>query len=46
MVFPSVNEAIRAGDRDLAQRELDDLVARFGAATAAIEKARAALTAK
>jgi N-acetylated-alpha-linked acidic dipeptidase len=46
MVFPSVNEAIRAGDRGLAQRELDDLVARFGAATAAIEKARAALTAK
>jgi len=46
MVFPSVNEAIRAGDQGLAQRELEDLVARFGAATAAIEKARAALTSK
>jgi N-acetylated-alpha-linked acidic dipeptidase len=46
MVFPSVNEAIRAGDQGLAQRELDDLVQRFGAATAAIEKARGALLAK
>jgi N-acetylated-alpha-linked acidic dipeptidase len=46
MVFPSVNEAIRAGDQGLAQRELDDLVQRFGAATAAIERARAALVSR
>ena len=46
MVFPSVNEAIRAGDQGLAQRELNDLVQRFGAATAAIDRARAALVSK
>jgi N-acetylated-alpha-linked acidic dipeptidase len=43
MVFPSVLEAVRAGDRALASREMADLVARFGTATAAIEEARAAL---
>jgi N-acetylated-alpha-linked acidic dipeptidase len=46
MVFPSVNEAIRAGDRALAQRELDDLVMRFGRATAFVHAARTALGAK
>ena len=46
MVFPSVGEAIRAGDRALAQRELEDLVARFGAATGFVIAARAALTSK
>jgi N-acetylated-alpha-linked acidic dipeptidase len=46
MVFPSVNEAIRYGDAALFQRELDDLVRRFDAATAAIETARAALIAR
>lgn len=46
MVFPSVNEAIRAGDRALAQRELDDLVMRFGAATGFVNGARQALIAR
>ncbi len=43
MVFPSVNEAIRYGDATLFAHELEDLVMRFDAATAAIEAARAAL---
>jgi N-acetylated-alpha-linked acidic dipeptidase len=43
MVFPSVNEAIRYGDAALFGRELADLVARFDAATAAIDAARGAL---
>ena len=43
MVFPSVLEAVRTGDRALAARELADLVARFGAATAALVEARQAL---
>jgi N-acetylated-alpha-linked acidic dipeptidase len=46
MVFPSINEAIRAGDRALTQRELDDLVARFGRAAAFVDAARAALVSK
>jgi N-acetylated-alpha-linked acidic dipeptidase len=44
MVFPSVNEAIRAGDPLLTQREIDDLAARFGAAANALVAARTALT--
>jgi N-acetylated-alpha-linked acidic dipeptidase len=43
MVFPSVNEAIRAGDAPLTERELIDLVARFDAATGALERAREGL---
>lgn len=43
MVFPSVNEAIRAGDEQLTTRELADLAQRFEAATRAIAAARAAL---
>ncbi|HEU0015411.1 MAG TPA: transferrin receptor-like dimerization domain-containing protein [Longimicrobium sp.] len=43
MVFPSVNEAARAGDRALAERELRDLAERFAAAAAALDQARAAL---
>jgi N-acetylated-alpha-linked acidic dipeptidase len=43
MVFPSVNEAIRAGDVGLTGRELTDLVARFDAATRALERAREGL---
>jgi N-acetylated-alpha-linked acidic dipeptidase len=43
MVFPSINEAIRAGDEGLTGREMTDLVARFDAATRALERARAAL---
>jgi N-acetylated-alpha-linked acidic dipeptidase len=43
MVLPSVNEAIRAGDRALASREVADLAARFASATRALEDATAAL---
>jgi hypothetical protein len=43
MVFPSVNEAIRAGDEGLTGKEMADLVARFDGATRALERARAAL---
>ncbi|MEN9791108.1 MAG: hypothetical protein RLZZ63_766 [Gemmatimonadota bacterium] len=39
MVFPSVNEAIRSKDAGLAARELEDLVQRFDAATAALKEA-------
>jgi len=43
MVFPSVNEAIRADDEQLTTREIADLAQRFEAATRAIAAARAAL---
>ena len=43
MVFPSVNEAIRSGDRALAEREIADLASRFQAATRAIQDATRAL---
>lgn len=43
MVFPSVNEAIRAGDRPRTERELADLASRFDAATRAIGDATRAL---
>ena len=43
IVFPSVNEAIRAGDATLAQREIDDLARRFDAAAAALDDAGRAL---
>jgi hypothetical protein len=46
MVLPSVNEAIRAGDRALASREVADLAARFAVATGALEAATAALRAR
>jgi N-acetylated-alpha-linked acidic dipeptidase len=39
MAFPSVNEAIRYGTEALYAAELQDLVGRFDAATAAIERA-------
>jgi N-acetylated-alpha-linked acidic dipeptidase len=45
MVFPSVNEAIRANDGALAARELADLVTHFDAATAAIVNATTAVNA-
>jgi N-acetylated-alpha-linked acidic dipeptidase len=41
MVFPSVNEALRAGDEGLTGRELADLAQRFDAATRALERALA-----
>lgn len=43
MVFPSVNEAIRASDEPLTTRELADLAQRFVAATRALAAARTAL---
>jgi N-acetylated-alpha-linked acidic dipeptidase len=43
MVFPSVNEAIRYGTEALFAAELTDLVSRFDAATAELEKARRAI---
>ncbi|MEP6992479.1 MAG: M20/M25/M40 family metallo-hydrolase [bacterium] len=43
MVFPSVNEAIRANDERLAVSELADLVQRFDMATRALVNARSAL---
>ncbi len=42
MVFPSVNEAIRAGDAERTSREIADLAAHFDAATAALADARRA----
>jgi N-acetylated-alpha-linked acidic dipeptidase len=45
MVFPSINEAIRAGDRELAAQELADLATRFDAAAKAITDARHGLIA-
>ena len=43
MVLPSVNEAIRAGDRALTAREVADLASRFADATRALAEATAAL---
>lgn len=43
MVFPSINEATRAGDQALAQSEMNDLATRFTSATDALNKATAAL---
>lgn len=43
MVFPSINEAMRAGDEGLTGREVTDLVARFDAATGALQRAREVL---
>jgi N-acetylated-alpha-linked acidic dipeptidase len=43
MAFPSVNEAIRANDQDLAVGEMADLARRFEAATRALVDARSAL---
>jgi N-acetylated-alpha-linked acidic dipeptidase len=44
MVLPSVNEAIRTGDANLAMRELADLATRFDDATRAIMDARRAFS--
>lgn len=43
MVFPSVNEAIRANDAALTQNEIADLANRFDQASQAVADARAAL---
>jgi N-acetylated-alpha-linked acidic dipeptidase len=42
MIFPSVGEAIRTGDRALAEHEITDLASRFDAATQAIKEATGA----
>jgi N-acetylated-alpha-linked acidic dipeptidase len=42
MVFPSVNEALRANDERLTEAEIADLARRFGGATRALAAARAA----
>jgi N-acetylated-alpha-linked acidic dipeptidase len=46
MVFPSVNEAIRAGDEARTTREIADLAARFDTATAALGEAQQLASAK
>ena len=46
MVFPSVNEAIRANDASLTQSEIADLAGRFDRAAQALADARAALSAR
>jgi N-acetylated-alpha-linked acidic dipeptidase len=43
MVFPSVNEAIRANDAALTQSEIADLAGRFDRAARALDDARAAI---
>jgi N-acetylated-alpha-linked acidic dipeptidase len=43
MPFPSINEALRAGDQALTLREMDDLAQRFVNAAQALEEARAAI---
>ncbi len=43
MVFPSINEAIRANDERLTRVEVADLARRFGAAARALVRARTAL---
>ena len=43
MVFPSVNEALRANDQRLTGEEMTDLARRFEAATRALTAARTAL---
>ena len=43
MVFPSVNEALRANDERLTGVEIADLAQRFGSATRALVAARTAL---
>jgi len=43
MVFPSINEATRTGDQQLAQSEVADLATRFDKASEALEQASAAL---
>ena len=43
MAFPSINEAVRAGDERRTAAEIADLAGRFGAATDALVRARTAL---
>jgi N-acetylated-alpha-linked acidic dipeptidase len=43
MVFPSVGEALRTGDKALVMSEIADLASRFDAATRAVNEATAAM---
>jgi N-acetylated-alpha-linked acidic dipeptidase len=43
MAFPSVNEAIRAGDEALTKTEIQDLASHFDRAAQALAEARAAI---
>ncbi len=43
MPLPTIGEAVRAGDQDLARREIADLAMRFGASASALDAARDAL---
>jgi len=43
MVFPSIGEAIRAGDTTTVAREINDLAGRFDAATRELQRATASL---
>jgi N-acetylated-alpha-linked acidic dipeptidase len=43
MPLPSINEAIRRGERSITEEEIVDLAARFATATAAIREATSAL---
>ena len=43
VVFPSVREALKAGDRPLTEREIADLAAHFDAAVRALDSARGEL---
>lgn len=45
MIFPTIGEAVRAKDATLARAELADLIMRVESAGAALDEARAALTA-
>jgi N-acetylated-alpha-linked acidic dipeptidase len=45
MIFPTIGEAVRAKDATVARNELADLVTRVNHAAAALDDARAALTA-
>ena len=44
IVFPSIHEAVRRGDRALAEAEVQDLARRFAAAAAALDEATRALS--
>ena len=43
IIFPSIREAMRSGDKTLSAREIADLAARFDAAATALDQAAAAL---
>jgi N-acetylated-alpha-linked acidic dipeptidase len=46
MIFPTIGEAVRAGNPTLARAELADLATRVDAAAGALVEARVALTSR